>query len=105
MAKSVKEIFTGLKTAYKSGSFKEPKSFYFSLGDDKWTVTLGPKTCRVEEGKTIEQADFVLKTSGELFVKMWNGDYKPGLSDFMSGRIKANDPYALQNFMNAFNSK
>ena len=102
MATSIEEIFTGMKAAYKAGSYKEQKSFYFSLGDDKWTVTVGPRSCRVDAGKTVDEADCVLKTSPELFIKMWNGDYTPGMGDFMTGRVKSNDPYALKPFMESF---
>lgn len=102
MAKSVSEIFDGLRANYKAGAFDEQKTFYFSLGDDKWTVTVGPKSCRVETGKTVDQADCVLKTSPELFLKMWNGEHTPGMGDFMSGRVKSNDPFALKPFMEAF---
>ncbi|HNB70083.1 MAG TPA: SCP2 sterol-binding domain-containing protein [Acidobacteriota bacterium] len=102
MAQTVGEIFKGMKSAYKKGAFKEEKSFYFSLGDDKWTVIVGPKKCVVEAGKTIEQADCVLKTSPELFVKMWNREHTPGMGDFMSGRVKSNDPSALKTFLDAF---
>src|SRR6188768_2477450 len=103
MANSVEDIFTGLKSHYKPGILKKQQTFYISLGEDeKWTVTVGPDDCLVERGQTVQNADCVLKTDPDLFVKMWNGEYKPGMSDFMTGRIKSNNPYALKALIDAF---
>ena len=102
MAKTVAEIFSGLQASFNPKAVKEAKTFYFSLGDEKWTVSISPKECKVEKGKTIDEADCVLKTSPELFVKIWNGEHSPGMGDFMSGRIKSNDPYGLKTFTAAF---
>ena len=63
---------------------------------------IDPETCKVERGKTVENADCFVKTSKELFVKMYNGHHVPGMSDFMSGRIKSNNPFAMKTFVEAF---
>ena len=103
MAQTADEIFASLETRFKPGSVSRTQTFYFSLDDDKkWTITVGPDSCKVETGKTIENADCFVKTSEDLFVKMYNGDHKPGMSDFMSGRIKSNNPYAMKTFVDAF---
>lgn len=103
MADSIEDIFSGLEAAYRPGVFKEKATYYFSLGDDeKWTVTVGPRSCKVRRGKHVAQADCVLKTTPELFLKMWNGRYTPGVGDFLSGRIKSNDPQRLKPFLDAF---
>ena len=60
----------------------------------KWVVKATPEGCAVEEGKT-DGADVLLKTSEELFLKMIRGEWTPGLMDFMSGKIKSNDPTKL----------
>ena len=36
-----------------------------------------------------------------MFSKIWDG-YKPGMMDFMSGKIKTNNPTLLQDFAGAF---
>ena len=102
MADTVEEIFSELKSMFHPGKAKKEQTFYFSLDDHKWTVKIGPETCVIEEGKTVENADCFVKTSADLFVKMYNGEYKPGMSDFMSGRIKSNNPYALKTFVDVF---
>jgi putative sterol carrier protein len=100
--KTIPTLFNSLPKKYKTGSVKAARTFYFSLDEEKWTVTLEPQACKVENGKTVEKADVVLKTSAELFLKMWNGEYTPGMGDFLAGRIKSNDPQALKTFIAAF---
>jgi hypothetical protein len=99
---TVEEIFASLEGRFVPGVVKKPMSFYFSLDDDKWTVHIDPEKCSVEPGKTVEKADCFVKTSKDLFVKMYNGDHVPGMGDFMSGRIKSNNPYAMKTFVEAF---
>ncbi len=95
-------IFSNLEKKYRPGAYAKPTTFYFSLDDEKWTVTLDAKACRVTKGKVTDQADVVLKTSSDLFLQMWRGEYQPGAGDFFTGRIKSNDPQALKTFMAAF---
>lgn len=98
----VEEIFAGLEDAYKPESVTSQMSYYFSLGDIKKTVTISPENCLVEDGKTVENADCVCKTSEDFFAKIWNEGYRPGLKDFMSGTIKSNNPNELKTFLTAF---
>lgn len=98
----VEKIFDSLPSLFVPDAVKEPISYYFSLGDIKKTVRLSPETCLVEDGRTVERADCVCKTSGEFFEKIWNDDYRPGVGDFLSGKIKSNDPGGLQTFLKTF---
>ena len=98
---TIPEIFEAMKKTYVKGSMEKDCAFYFSLDDHKYTVSFQKDKIKVEEGKTVEEADCVLKTSGDMFTKIWNG-YKPGMMDFMGGKIKTNNPGLLQEFGNAF---
>ncbi|TKB10021.1 hypothetical protein [Desulforhopalus sp. IMCC35007] len=98
----VEEIFAGLTNAFVPGSVGKPMTFYFSLGDIKKTVKLSSESCEVCEGKVVDSADCVCKTSPEFFVKIWDEDYRPGMKDFLSGTIKSNNPNALQDFLRGF---
>lgn len=98
---TIPEIFEGMKKQYEKGSMKDDCSYYFSLDDYKYTVSFKGGDIKVEEGKTVDEADCVLKTSADMFVKIWGG-YKPGMMDFMSGKIKSNNPTLLQNFDKCF---
>lgn len=98
----INDIFGGLPELLVAGAVEGKTSFYFSLGDIKKTVTILPDGCTVEEGKAVEKADCVCKTSEEFFLRIWNEDYRPGLKDFLSGAIKSNDPDKLRVFLKCF---
>lgn len=98
----VDNVFTELPDIYNPAAVSSAVSYYFSLGDVKKTVKLTPESCVVEDGKTLENADCVCKTSEEFFLKIWDEGYRPGLKDFMSGTIKSNNPDKLKTFLTAF---
>ncbi len=102
MPDSVEEIFTNLQSSFKPGVVTEKRSFYFSIDDHKWTVVVDAGSCSVERGKTIDDADCFVKTSEELFLKIYNGHHYPGVGDFLSGRIKSNNPYMMKTFVEVF---
>jgi putative sterol carrier protein len=98
----IEEIFNDLPEHFISSAFSEPKSFYFSLGDTKKTVQCDSSSCTISDGRIIDNADCVCKTSPEFFLKIWNEGYRPGMKDFMTGTIKSNNPTALQDFLRGF---
>ena len=98
----IETIFSGLEASYAAGEIEAETSFYFSIEDIKKTVVLTPESCRVEDGKTIEAVDCVCKTDRDFFLKIWNDGYRPGMSDFMGGKIKSNNPLTLKDFLAAF---
>ena len=98
----VETIFSSLPDSFVPGSVSESTSYYFSLGEVKKTVKLTAEECLVEDGRTVESADCVCKTSREFFQKIWNDGYRPGMGDFLSGTIKSNNPSALQGFLKSF---
>lgn len=98
----IETIFSSLLENYLPGEIDREISYYFSIDDIKKTVVLAEDSCRIEDGKTIEAVDCVCKTDSDFFLKIWNDNYRPGMSDFMSGRIKSNNPMALKDFLTAF---
>ncbi len=98
----IAKIFELMPERYRKGSLETPTSYYFSVGDHKYTVYVDAEACRVEEGKTVEKADIVLKTTPELFDKMVVKGKMPGTMDIMRGRIKTNDPVGLQKLRDIF---
>ena len=100
----LRAIFTDLEKRFVKGAMTRTTTFYVSLGDgpgEKWTVAVGPETCLVREGK-VENADCVLKTTTEFFLKMVRDRYVPGFLDFTRGKIKTNDPGRLPDLKIAF---
>jgi len=96
------DIFSSMQEQYQKGVFTQPTTFYFSIDDIKKTVTLDAECLTIENGKSVEEADCVCKTSGEMFSRIWNDGYRPGIMDFMGGAIKSNAPQLLQQLLVAF---
>jgi hypothetical protein len=96
------EIFRTLQENYQKGIFTVPTTFYFSIDAIKKTLTLDGEGCTIQDGKTVESADCVCKTSAEMFSRIWHDGYRPGIMDFMGGSIKSNAPQHLQQFLTAF---
>ncbi len=98
----VRTIFELMPTRYRKGSAARKQSFYFSIGDDRYTLVVDPDAAVVTKGKTVENADIVLKTTPDLFVKMVAQGKLPGPLDIAMGRIKTNDPMGLQKLKEMF---
>src|SRR6185369_8039663 len=96
------DIFATMQESYQKGVFSVPTTFYFSVDDIKKTLTLDGEGCRIEDGKTVEDADFICKISAATFGRIWNDGYRPGIMDFMGGAIKSNAPQLLQQLLTAF---
>jgi long-chain acyl-CoA synthetase len=98
----VDKLFETMKAKFVKGKVEEPIVFYFSLGDtEKWTLTIEPDDIHIQKGK-VDNADCFLKTEKDLFIKMIRGEWKPGVMDFMSGKVKSNDPFKLQILQDVF---
>ncbi len=82
------DIFSSLQDSYQKGVFSIPTTFYFSVDDIKKTLTLDGDGFTIMDGKTVEEADCVCKTSAEMFNRIWNEGYRPGVMDFMAGKIE-----------------
>lgn len=98
----VEEIFSNLGTSFQADQVTQKQVYYFSVDEVKKTVILSPGQVEVQNGKTVEEADCVCKTSTEFFLKIWQEGYRPGMQDFMTGKIKSNNPFALKTFLAAF---
>jgi hypothetical protein len=96
------DIFATMRKSYQKGVFSVPTTFYFSIDDIRKTVTLDAENCLIEDGKTVENADCVCKTSAAMFNRIWNEGYRPGIMDFMGGTIKSNAPQLLPQLLVAF---
>jgi putative sterol carrier protein len=98
----VGDLFHTLPGAFQPGSVKTPRTYYFSIDDEKWTVALDKDGCQVTEGKPEKDADCYFKASREMFLNVWNGRYTPSVKDFLMGTIKSNNPLLLKDFIAAF---
>ncbi|NVB36367.1 hypothetical protein G6O69_00895 [Pseudenhygromyxa sp. WMMC2535] len=97
----VKQIFDEMPRRYKAGSADKPAVYYFSIDNHKYTVKVGD-SCVVEAGKTVDNADVILKTDEKIFVNMVVKGKLPGPIDIARGKIKTNDPAGLQKLKQMF---
>ena len=100
---SIAGVFQELEPRFVAGAVDKPVNFYFALGDkDRFTLKLTPESCEVLEGKAVDRADCVLKTSPEMFRRIVREAYTPTPAEFMSGEVKSNDIALLMTFQRAF---
>jgi hypothetical protein len=101
-ASEIGEIFQGLCRRFNPANVRAERSYHFALGEDEqWTVRITRQKCSVLQGSN-EQADVFFKGPAELFLDVWNGRHQLGPMDFLTGRVKSNDPFALKDFVAAF---
>lgn len=100
------ELFRELEQRYVGGRVQQPITYYFTLGTEneaKWTLRIDPVSCEARQGKPPgAQADCVLKTTPEMFVKIVREAYVPSPMEFMTGVVKSNDVGLLQTFQKVF---
>jgi hypothetical protein len=98
----VTEYFRKLCSRFKPGRVDRQMVFYFELEDERWTVTVGPESCDVAEGKIGEGHDCFLRTTKEILVKTVRGQYTPTFSDLLTGKIRTDRPDLLAMFKQVF---
>jgi putative sterol carrier protein len=98
----IAKIFKGLPKRFNKANVTAARRYYFSLGEDeKWTVHILKDKCTVKKGNT-EDVDCFFKGPVELFLDVWNGKHQLGAADFLTGRVKSNNPLLLKEFVAAF---
>ncbi len=95
------EIFAAFPARYIPGRTPRSLTYYFSIGEDKYTVRLDPAACTVTPGKT-ENADCVVKADPAVFAALVLHGKAPGPIDLARGRFKTNDPALLITLKDCF---
>jgi long-chain acyl-CoA synthetase len=99
----VSEAFDGLSSRYDSDRMDRPVSWYFSLGDLKYSVAVTLDGCKVNPGRPQGgSADCVIKASPEMIRRLICEAYVPTPAEFVSGAIKTNDIPLLIEFSRVF---
>ncbi len=102
---TIPQLFAAMPTHYRPGNVDRATTYYFSVGDHKYTVRVDAERCVVEDGKTVESADCVLKTTPELFEKMVIHGKMPGPIDIARGKVKTNNVGLLTKLRDLFDFK
>ena len=99
---TVPELFQWMPDRYLKGKLNTTRTFYFSIDNHKYTVTMTPDDVQVESGKTRDQCDVVLKTTEKIFLRMVVDGKMPGALDIARGKIKTNDVSGLKGLKDLF---
>lgn len=97
-------IMRSLHSRYQPNGLERSIVYYFSVTPERsnWTIVAGPQGCEVHEGKKVDQADCVLKTSSDVLLRILKDGYVPPVSDFVKGKVKTNAPDLLTTFRTVF---
>ncbi len=99
---TVPQIFAAMAERYQPGKVDREVSYYFSVGDHKYTAVCHPDRVDVQEGRHVSSADCVLKCDPKLFEKMVLQGKRPGPLDVARGKIKTNSVEWLQRLPELF---
>jgi long-chain acyl-CoA synthetase len=102
VAPTLHDVVHSLERRFAPGVVERPTSYYFSLGDDRFTLFVSKDACEIKTGKHAESADCVLKTSPELFTRIVREAYVPSPGEFLSGAVKTNNVNLLFTFQQVF---
>jgi long-chain acyl-CoA synthetase len=97
-------VIEELRGRFQASELERPLTYYLSLGsadNEKWTLHAERGGCTYHAGRN-GGADCVIKTSADLFRRIVREHYTPDLEDFMTGRLKTNDPGLLVTFQKVF---
>ncbi|MCK6506492.1 AMP-binding protein [Myxococcota bacterium] len=103
---SVEEVtaraFHSLSGRFDPTRVERPVTWYFSLGELRYTVSVDAMACKVSDGRPSGSADCVVKCSADMLVKMVEKAYIPEPAEFIDGTIKTSDIPLLIEFSRVF---
>ena len=105
MSSRVRQILQALPGRYIPDSGQQAVAYYFSIGQERWTLLLDGDRCEVREGRPSTRADCVLKCTVDLFIGMMLHGRMPGALDIARGRIRTNSPLMLRSLQERFRSE
>jgi long-chain acyl-CoA synthetase len=102
-AEQTEAAFRSLSKKFSRERVEKSMSWYFSMGEVRWTVIIDDDGCRVLEGRPPGgAADCVVKAAPDIIKKLIQDAYVPGPTEFVSGVIKTNDIPGLIEFSRVF---
>lgn len=98
---SAHDLLLAFPSRYIPGRVDRPLTYYFSVGDDRYTLHLTPTACTLTPGK-VENADCVVKADPAVFLALVLHNKTPGPLDIARGKFKTNDPSLLVKLKDCF---
>ena len=102
-AEEAKAALDSLSGRFDAERVERPVSWYFSLGDLKYSVAVSEDACSVSPGRPQGgSADCVVKAEPDMIRRLILDAYIPTPAEFVSGAIKTNDIPLLIEFSRVF---
>jgi len=99
----VTQALESLESRFDADRIERPVSWYFSLGEVKYSVAVTEAGCAVRPGRPQGgNADCVIKADPEMIRRLICDAYIPTPAEFVSGEIKTNDIPLLIEFSRVF---
>ena len=98
----IENIFTNIPSKFIPGVLDRALVYYFSVGEEKWTVFVDGEKCEAKRGKLVDNADCMVKSDPKLFADLVLRKKMPGTFDIMRGKIKTNDINLLKKMAEVF---
>ena len=91
---TTREILEAFPSRFVPGKAPRALTYYFSVGEERWTLRLDARACTMTPGK-VEGADCVIKADPRVFQALVLEGKAPGALDIARGKFKTNDPSLL----------
>jgi hypothetical protein len=100
--REIESIFKGLCRRFNRDNVRADRTYHFELSEDEsWTVRITRESCEVKRGGA-DGADVYFRGPATLFLDVWNGRHELTAKDFLTGKVRSNNPLSLRDFVAAF---
>jgi hypothetical protein len=98
---TAESLFGILGQRFRPGRATKTIVYHFCIDDRDWTLIVSSEAFEVLDGKP-PAPDCYLKTTSEILIGTVRGEYTPSFSDFLSGKIRSNNPQVLLTLKSVF---
>ena len=99
---TIPEIFAEMPNRYVPGTLTDDTSYYFSVGEHRYTIIAKATECIVLEGKHVQVADCVIVSQPNVFINLVVHGRRPSSRDLLLKRFKVSDLSKLMQLKELF---
>lgn len=99
---TIPEIFAEMPNRYVPGIVTADTSYYFSVGEHKYTIIAKATECIVLFGKHVQNADCVIVSQPNVFINLVIHGRRPSSRDLLLKRFKVSDLSKLMQLKELF---
>jgi len=102
---SLDNIFQIIQSKYQKNKIDSTITYYFKIGEGRYTLFAHPESCELKEGKAVDKADCVIISDAKVFENLIMHGKKPGKMDLLRGKFKPSDLGLLMKLQDLFGLK